>query len=243
MRKLSRLPLEKRVATYLAKKQAEVNIGVDVRRKWKAAQRTRSLKKVHDTLVRMVGIRERCMFCEDSHGVEIDHFWPIVPHIHRTFRWDNFLLVCGACNRKKGNRFEIDQNGDPLLIDPTLQDPWDDLYFDSATGQLTARFLASVESPRGVYTTNSSVLPLNCQAVAEGRKTTTRNIRRVIEQFLARAAPSPSDIVGLVDFVRDLDCCGLARWFFNRDGANEPPFSTLRQNRPNVWQVLANEFI
>ena len=38
-----------------------------------------------------------------------------------TFEWNNLLLSCDICNDigHKGNRFPLDTNGNPLLLDPT----------------------------------------------------------------------------------------------------------------------------
>ena len=136
---------------------------------------------MHDVsgiLGEMAGSRQRCMYCEDSRGTQIDHFWPIARYKERTFIWDNMLLVCSACNQKKGDRFDLDASGKPLLIDPTAEEPWDFLYFDSGTGMITARYhpLSGAADPKGKHTTNPWVLPLNIEVITESRKRIHRNL-------------------------------------------------------------------
>src|SRR5258708_27444964 len=99
MRKIPRTKLSRRATAYLAKKQAEVNSGKDPESTWKSARQTKTIK---DNLInvptRMAGARARCMFCEDSRGADIDHFWPRARYKSRIFLWKNMLLLCTPCN-------------------------------------------------------------------------------------------------------------------------------------------------
>jgi hypothetical protein len=95
----------------------------DAAAEWKNARRTQPLQAVHATLKRMMGERERCMYCRDSHGTDIDRFWPKTPYPERMFVWLNLLLCCAGCRRIKGDRFPV-AGDQPLLVDPTAEDPW-----------------------------------------------------------------------------------------------------------------------
>ena len=97
------------------------------------------MRSVLETLRRMTGERERWMYCLDSHGSDIEHFWPKTPYPERMFRWVNLLLCCTECGRLKGNRFPLER-GEPMLIDPTVEDPWHFLDFEPRTGLITVRF-------------------------------------------------------------------------------------------------------
>ncbi len=86
---------------------------------------------------------QRCGYCEDSVGDEIEHIWPKSLYPERTFVWENYLLACGGCNRAKGNDFSVLDGGGglvnvarrpgaavsepaagtPALIDPRREDP------------------------------------------------------------------------------------------------------------------------
>ena len=41
---------------------------------------------------------QRCMYCLDSLGTDIDHFEPKSRRPLRTFCWHNHLLACSRCN-------------------------------------------------------------------------------------------------------------------------------------------------
>jgi uncharacterized protein (TIGR02646 family) len=235
MRPICRRPLPKRANAYLVRKQGEVDRGADARSAWLSSRKTRTMRRVADALADLTGPRRRCMYCEDSRGAEIDHFWPITPYHERAFRWDNMLWLCGACNRKKGNRFALDENRDPLLIDPTAEDPWDHLFFDSHTGNITARFSNNVPSAKGNHTTDSRILPLNIEAVTNGRLRVARNLKRFVSAFLN------TDLCGedeFLDSIRDNDDYGLTIWYFARDGSEEPPFCDLKKRSPRIWNNI-----
>ncbi|EFE74634.1 hypothetical protein SSIG_02186 [Streptomyces filamentosus NRRL 11379] len=72
---------------------------------------------------------QRCMYCGDSQGTDIDHFEPKSRAPLRTFEWLNHLLACAYCNsNQKRNRFpRSETDGSPLLLDPTLQEPLEHL--------------------------------------------------------------------------------------------------------------------
>ena len=59
----------------------------------------------------------------DAPNVEkhIEHFRPKgrAEYRDRTNEWLNLLLACNTCNVNKGQKFSIDQNGNPLCIDPS----------------------------------------------------------------------------------------------------------------------------
>ena len=77
-----------------------------------------------DLLSEMAAGRERCMYCGDNQGTDIDHFEPINRHPMRAFDWTNHVLACSLCNSHlKGAEFPLDEGGKPLLIDPTAEDP------------------------------------------------------------------------------------------------------------------------
>ncbi len=62
---------------------------------------------VKDLLRAMCSGVTRCMYCQDSGGVDVEHFQPKSWYPGLVFAWANFLLVCTRCNRKKSNRFSL----------------------------------------------------------------------------------------------------------------------------------------
>ncbi len=243
MRRVTRLPLPKRAASYLARKQREINAGQDVQTTWETSRPTKTMKVVAQILGSMAGKRQRCMFCGDSRSTDIEHFWPQARYPRRVFRWLNMLWICTGCNRQKGDRFPLDGQRRPLLIDPTAEDPWDFLFFDEQTGNITARYEPSsgLPHPKGTYTVDPAVLPLNIEAVTEGRLRTRRNLARAVHFFLtgmvSNAAPAALE-AELLHAVRDNDDYGLAHWYFRRDGGVDEPFNSLRVSHPLVWDRI-----
>jgi len=93
---------------------------------------------------------ERCMYCGDNLGTDIDHFEPIALAPLRTFDWQNHLLACAHCNsNQKRDRFPRDPaTGEQLLVDPSREDPADHLllYLESgAYDPLTTKGEATIE--------------------------------------------------------------------------------------------------
>ncbi|MEW6252617.1 MAG: hypothetical protein AB1716_18420 [Planctomycetota bacterium] len=243
MRKLTRPALPTRVSQYLAKKQDEVNDGADVAGVWEAARRTKSLARVVEVLCSMVGDRERCMYCEDSRGSTVEHFWPKGLYPARAFLWTNMLLLCMPCNTRKGTDFPLDESGAPLLLDPTMDDPWDHLFFEPQTGLLAARYDTQRQAAdsRGQCTVDPRRSTLNDEAVAAGRRQVARRLTRIVAKGLADlVAGNPSSEVEaqMLEELQDCDDFGLREWFFARDGAEESPFSDLRGAYRATWDQI-----
>ena len=254
MRKYTRPALGKRPQAYLDKKAGEIQCLPSpaakkqaVARKWKQARQTRTVGQgVFGVLRNMAGKRERCMYCEDSRGTDIDHFWPKSVYPQRTFDWPNMLLSCSGCQRAKGNKFPLDKAGEPELIDPTADDPWGHLYYVSETGVVTARYDAQTgrESRKGLATT--ALLPLNDEAIACGRRRASRRLKEAVRAFLDAgmqgfARTSEADAAeGLRKAARDCPDYGLAQWYFVADGRDEEPFRALQANHPALFEELSN---
>jgi uncharacterized protein (TIGR02646 family) len=193
----------------------------------------------------MTGVRERCFYCEDSRGNDIDHFWPKSVYPNKCFRWDNFLLACSSCNGCKGNQFPLDGAGLPLLIDPTVEDPWDFLFLEATTGQVVAKVDPGTALPnvRGQTTCDPKILPLNIESVTEGRVRVARRLARLVERFLADAVDPASEAIAtnaLIAELADIDTQGVVIWFFRREGQTLAPFAQMRINHAASWaQVLA----
>jgi len=88
----------------------------------------------------------KCAYCESklthvSYG-EIEHFYPKSAYPDKTFTWENLLLSCSICNNTnhKGVKFPLDEQNNPLLIDPTdgVTNPIDHLIFSWDEAALTA---------------------------------------------------------------------------------------------------------
>jgi hypothetical protein len=133
-------------------------------RLWKnTTVRRRIHPALRETLATMAPGLERCMFCGDSQGTAIDHFEPITESPIRTFDWLNHLLSCTACNSHyKRDQFPRADDGSPMLIDPTTENPAEHIHLILAAGEyrgLTERGTATI-----------AVLSLNRPILVQGRQ-------------------------------------------------------------------------
>ncbi|MBK6972203.1 MAG: TIGR02646 family protein [Sterolibacteriaceae bacterium] len=208
---------------------------LDIQREWKAARQTKAVGAVLRTLQQMMGVHERCMYCVDSHGSDIEHFRPKARYPGRAFEWSNMLLCCTECGRFKGSQFPM-ANRRPMLIDPTAEDPWQHLDFDPDTGNLTARFDLHVGdwSVRGAKTVE--ILRLNRrEAMSAGYLKTYRRLTRIVQTSLALLADGAPEAPELLAALRDADDHGLLPWCFDGAGQTFAPFSELCHQYPQVW--------
>ncbi|NEY33198.1 HNH endonuclease [Streptomyces sp. PRKS01-65] len=107
----------------------------------------------------MAAGHERCMYCGDNEGCAIDHFEPLALNPLRAFDWANHLLACTVCNsHHKRNEFPRDvEDGSPLLLDPTCEEPLRHLRLSLPTGSYTA-LSAKGEASIRVFKLNRPVL-------------------------------------------------------------------------------------
>lgn len=112
--------------------------------------RNTTFAEIRSRLVEMCSGAQRCHYCEDSAGDQIEHFRPKDLYPEFVFAWNNCLLACGKCNRSKSNKFGVvvDQGvvdvtrhprkpvrppayvGDAGPIDPRREDPLNYLFLD-----------------------------------------------------------------------------------------------------------------
>ena len=245
MRKIRRKSLPPAEALKLRTEQTNANAKLatktlDVQKEWKRARQNKPLKVAFDTLLEMAGNRERCMYCGDSQGTDIEHFRPKNTFPKRMFQWSNLLLGCTACGRDhKGTRFPLDAGKKPLLIDPTKDDPWLFLDFDPMTGNFSARYDANRNpAPKGDKTVE--VLGLDRrESLAAGHQKAYKHISDLITE----AAASPTALAAtLISSLKDVDEYGLLGWCFRGTGINEPPMSSLRSAHPAIWAACVKAF-
>lgn len=238
MRTITRVPLSETAARYLIRQQATANekhgLGtLNVRLEWENARKSKPMRSILLALKAMTGPRERCMYCVDSHGTDIEHFQPKMPTPQRIFDWPNLLLCCTECGRFKGNRFPR-SGSHSLLIDPTKEDPWKHLDFDPDTGNICARFDARTNnwSTKGIATVD--VLQLDRrEALAVGHQKSWSRLCRIVNHALTSP---PLDTQMLMAELFASDDHGLLPWCFGDRGRTVQPFSDLRAQHPRIWR-------
>ena len=195
---------------------------------WKSARPERGGVRTHLALM-APGI-ERCMYCGDNLGTDVDHFEPISRAPVRTFDWLNHLLACSFCNsnQKRAAYPCDDHTGEKLLIDPTSEDPSDHISLILSTGKyrdLTVRGLKTIEVfglnrsdlVRGratAFETRTAVLCYAQILLAQGRKEdAARRLRALTEEphaSVLQAMLRSMELPGAVD-VLGSDVMGALR--------------------------------
>lgn len=118
----------------------------------------------------MASGRKRCMYCEDNRGTDIDHHRPRKTHWQHAFSWPNYLWACSHCN----SNHKRDQY-DPLLLDPTADDPAAHLLLIPPTGQWHPL------TPRGQ--TSIRIYGLNREELETGRADAWEGAQALIEKW------------------------------------------------------------
>lgn len=235
MRRVHRTALPATAQTYLDQRRQASMAARNVEGAWKTARQTQRMRAVLGVLQKMAGARERCMYCVDSHGSDIEHFWPKSAYPQRAFVWSNLLLCCTECGRFKGDQFPLSPAGEPALVDPSAEDPWEYLDFDPDTGNLTARYdrASGAPSARGECTVR--VLQLDRrEGMAEGYRRTFRRLAASVRQAVSADA---LDAASLVASLQQADDHGLMAWCFGPVGAGLQPFDELQRKAPDVWEA------
>jgi len=99
---------------------------------------------VKKTLTAMCSGARRCAYCEDSVADEVEHIRPKNLYPEDVFVWPNYLYACGPCNGPKNDHYAVfarpsgvttevsrpprapilpPSPGDPVLINPRIEDP------------------------------------------------------------------------------------------------------------------------
>jgi uncharacterized protein (TIGR02646 family) len=174
---IARAQLDSHLAERLKRRSAVISSSTcdDARRVWRSADVERA--GIRGALRGMAAGIERCMYCCDSRGTDIDHFEPIAQNPQRTFDWYNHMLACSSCNSNaKRDQFPRDEHGTSLLIDPSAEDPFDHLSLTFATGRYKP------ESNRGRVTIE--VFDLNRPDLRYGRELAFQECRIILKHYL-----------------------------------------------------------
>lgn len=243
MRRVLRKGLDAATETYLENKQKIVdrdqrNNSLQVDNLWNNARQTKKMEIVLTTLQGMMGPRQRCMYCCDSHGSDIEHFRPKSDFAAHMFLWSNLLLCCTPCGRIKGTKFPM-ADDQCLLIDPSMEEPWEFLDFDPDTGNITARYDHKADAffIKGDRTVATLRLDQR-EALANGYRKTHKELCGLIVEYLKNPGISNILITNLVD----KDEHGLLGWFFKGNGQFEDPARQLHEKHVNVWRDCCEEF-
>ncbi len=152
--------------------------------------------------------------------------------------WDNarnLLLCCAECGRLKGKQFPLDETNNPLLLDPTSDDPWRYLDFDPETGNIVPRF--DIELNAFSRKGDSTVAILNLDRREALARVYLRTYRRLAKIIAEAIDDTNANADYLVERLRAADDHGLIAWCIHGIGQTMDPFCVLRDIHPDVWGV------
>ncbi|HAG81542.1 MAG TPA: hypothetical protein DCL61_10315 [Cyanobacteria bacterium UBA12227] len=185
-----------------------------------------TFREVRQVLTKMCCGCRRCGYCEDSVADEVEHIKPKDIYPEAVFLWENYLYACGQCNSPKNNKYAVfsyatgqltevsrkrsdpviePEAGDPVLINPRIEDPLKFLEIDLID---TFYFLPS-HSPdsrnyqRAYYTIN--VLRLNDRDyLVEAREEAFKNYQARLEQYITQkqAGATPDQLNHLISAIQ-----------------------------------------
>ena len=174
--------------------------------------------------------RGKCCYCESlleptTRG-QVEHYRPKDGRDHGAGRvrpgyywlayaWDNLLLACPTCNRRKWDRFPLERVTDasaspedrlsrerPLLVDPTREDPRESIDFASGETELCDIARPVDGSVRGRATIQ--LIDLDRAELVKARREWAADVVELHRTFaaLSRIPNPPADIRRLLEAVR-----------------------------------------
>jgi uncharacterized protein (TIGR02646 family) len=224
MIQLPSVTLPNRTAATLARYQADIDYISDLAQRISRAKRdfqqrntakNKTFRLVREKLHEMCSGSRRCHYCEDSCADEVEHFKPKEIYPELTFVWENYLYACGACNRRKTDKFVVfsqhtgllidvsrqrgspilpPELGDPVLINPRRENPlrWMELELRQTYMFLPAGDLSQHEYERARFTIE--LLDLNRDVLLEARENAYSSYRARLQEYIdQRDTHQPTD--------------------------------------------------
>ncbi len=182
-----------------------------------------TFRSVRETLTVMCSGAQRCVYCEDSVGDEVEHIQPKDLYPCLVFVWTNYVYACGTCNRAKSNRFSVVSNGGiadvtrrrsapivrpragaPAFINPRVDNPMDYLHLDLATFVVVPRGgVDDLHQQKAGFTIET--LKLNRDVLLAARQTAYNSYRSGLFEYVRQSPDAPTDeLAALIQHVRTM---------------------------------------
>lgn len=200
-------------------------------RLWKGKSRA-AFSEIQRVLGEMASGRGRCVYCEDSAGTDIEHFYPKGQYPQRAFRWDNYLWACSHCNsNRKRTQFPL-HRGKPLLIDPTSIDPAQHLQLLPTTGEYRAI------GPRGA--TSIQIFGLNDaeppRKLPQARSAAFHKLQLLLEDYdVELRSRRPQKAAWIKQIIRDEPFSAVLDWLV---AIAQGPATARKVLRPGIVQLV-----
>ena len=180
-----------------------------------------TFRSVREALTAMCSGAQRCVYCEDSIGDEVEHIEPKDLYPGKVFVWANYVYACGRCNGAKGRRFSVlnsgrlvdvtrphgapvvpPLDGPPAFLNPRILDPLDYLHLDIETCWLVARDdVEHIDAERAEFTIET--LRLNRDVLIDARKTAYLAYRTALFEYAERT-DAEADRLALVAHIQTM---------------------------------------
>lgn len=168
-------------------------------------KRNSTFRKVRETLARMCSGAQRCVYCEDSVGDEVEHIQPKDLYPCLVFVWANYVYACGRCNGGKNNKYAVVAEnrlvdvtrkrgapiiapvpGAPAFLNPRIDDPlaFLDLDLDGTFAVLARDDISEIDRERAEFTITT--LNLNRDVLRQARGTAFRCYRALLHEYVTK---------------------------------------------------------
>ena len=180
--------LSQRTRKFLAKRQAKANtlLPEKIEAHWDSFRRTKSGAEVAAVLA--TAFHWKCAYCEQEAAKDLEHFYPKSRHVGRMYVWANFLWSCKNCNTEKLASFPLTVAGDPVLLNPTRDEPLD--YFRS--NHLSGKIIPHLDPVRGHRATQTrDLLDLDQFSLADERRNKLANVCYILSRVVHETPVQP----------------------------------------------------
>ena len=182
----------------------------------------RTFRKVRESLTSMCSGAQRCVYCEDSVGDEVEHIQPKDLYPCLVFVWTNYVYACGRCNGGKSNKFAVISGtrlvdvtrprdgpvvppapGAPAFLNPRVEDPLDflDMDLEGTFWMLARDDLPDIDRERAEFTIET--LKLNRDVLLQARATAFGSYRARLHEYVnERDAATADELDRLVDGIK-----------------------------------------
>jgi uncharacterized protein (TIGR02646 family) len=121
-------PPSKSVAKLLRNRQARGT-------KWTSRHPQQGDREINETLQQ--AFHGKCGYCEGIEAETIDHFLPQIFHPDQVWNWQNYILCCDPCQRRKGKKEPVSALGH-LIVNPREEEPLWYLRIEANSGKIVA---------------------------------------------------------------------------------------------------------
>jgi uncharacterized protein (TIGR02646 family) len=149
---------------------------------------------------------QRCVYCEDSHGNQIEHMKPKQLYPNHAFVWDNYVFSCGVCNNTKRAYFAVfdandkvidvtrkpkapkvpPQDGASVFLNPRIEDGIEYLILDLKDGFMFVPMfgISERDKQRAIYTRD--LIDLNRDMLINARRNAYEGYLAYLELYILK---------------------------------------------------------